>query len=154
MQKTQLVALVVLLLALVFTSSEALPCRFCDQQTCRAACLTDLKNCYQWEKDHHKKQHCLSFYYICGAGCAFSPRSAGNSPEDSPTNNEVLPSATPIKNEVLSSATPTKNEVLPSATPTKNDVLPSKNEVLPSATPTNFELPENETAVLAPSISD
>jgi hypothetical protein len=125
MQKTQLVALVVLLLALVFTFSEALPCRFCDQQTCRAACLTDLKNCYQWEKDHHKEQHCLSFYYICGAGCAFSPRSAGNSPED----------------------TPTKNEVLPSATPTKNDALPS-------ATPTNFELPENETAVLAPSTSD
>jgi hypothetical protein len=91
MQKTQLVALVAVLLALVFSSSDAIPCRYCDQQTCRNACLDDLKWCYEWEKENHKKTKCLSFYYICGAGCAFSPRAAGDSPEDFPAINEELP---------------------------------------------------------------
>jgi hypothetical protein len=91
MQKTRFLAAVFVLLALVFSSSEAIPCRYCNQRLCRSACTNDLKYCYQWEKDRHKKQYCLTLYYACNAACAFSPRAAGDEPEEPPANNDELP---------------------------------------------------------------
>jgi hypothetical protein len=114
MQKTQLVALVAVLLALVFSSSEAIPCRYCDQQTCRNACLDDLKYCYQWEKDNHKTTPCLSFYYVCNAACAFSPRSADDALENSTTSHDEFPAVSPTNFELP------ENETAES-TPTKSD---------------------------------